>query len=126
MNVFLQVNTSGEEQKHGVAPQDVPALALQIVRECSNLHFRGLMTIGSAASAGDENADFERLAECRVQVARALSVPPASLDLSMGMSQDYEQAVLPLCRHCPLIHVDQAGIHQCSGRQCHIRTPDLQ
>jgi uncharacterized pyridoxal phosphate-containing UPF0001 family protein len=46
LNVFIQVNTSAEEVKGGVAAADVEALARHIVAECPNLHLQGLMTIG--------------------------------------------------------------------------------
>ena len=42
----LQVNTSGEESKFGVQPEEAPGLAQHIQQQCKNLRFRGLMTIG--------------------------------------------------------------------------------
>ena len=44
--VFVQVNTSGEESKHGVEPADCLALAQHIHQQCKHLRFAGLMTIG--------------------------------------------------------------------------------
>lgn len=45
LRVFVQVNTSGEESKSGVEPEEVVAL-VQHVLSCRNLRFVGLMTIG--------------------------------------------------------------------------------
>ena len=48
----------------------------------------GLMTIGAA---GDLTA-FDRLRELRREVAEGLAVPEEALELSMGMSKDYQEA----------------------------------
>merc|ERR1711916_392491 len=55
LKVFIQVNTSGEESKFGVEPKDTVEL-VRFVRECSNLKFAGLMTIGKLN--GDAREDF--------------------------------------------------------------------
>jgi pyridoxal phosphate enzyme (YggS family) len=97
LRVKIQVNTSGEAQKAGVAPADAPALARHVVERCAHLRLTGFMTIGalarSADSGGAENEDFRELARTRDEVAAALGVPPAELELSMGMSADFEAAV---------------------------------
>lgn len=88
----MQVNTSGEESKYGVEPSDTVALARHIHEECPHLTLAGLMTIGQPDySSRPEN--FTRLSEIRAQVADALKVPADSLELSMGMSGDFEQAI---------------------------------
>jgi PLP dependent protein len=90
--VMIQVNTSGEETKHGVEPSGCVPLALHIASACPHLRLAGLMTIGMPDySSRPEN--FECLAACRREVAEALHTDPAALELSMGMSGDYEQAV---------------------------------
>ncbi|VDN25594.1 unnamed protein product [Cylicostephanus goldi] len=47
LNVFVQVNTSHEEQKGGLSLDDAPDLACYISDNCPNLRFSGFMTIGS-------------------------------------------------------------------------------
>ena len=91
--VFVQVNPSGEESKHGVEPSAAPSLALEIKRLCPNLKVAGLMTIGQPDySSRPEN--FTCLAKAREEVAAALGCSDANeLELSMGMSGDYEVAV---------------------------------
>lgn len=87
-----KVNTSGEESKFGVEPADCVALAQHIAASCKSLRLAGLMTIGMPDySSRPEN--FACLADCRQKVAAALGVPEASLELSMGMSGDFEQAI---------------------------------
>lgn len=98
MQVYIQVNTSDEEQKNGVSPTNLIPLVKYIKDECKNLDFVGLMTIGSlqeSTSEGDINKDFKCLVKCRQDVASSLGVPIDTIELSMGMSHDYQQAVPP-------------------------------
>jgi uncharacterized pyridoxal phosphate-containing UPF0001 family protein len=67
-------------------------LARLVSAECPRLLLRGLMTIGPLEPRPDSR-HFEQLAECRAAVARELRVEEASLELSMGMSGDYEEAI---------------------------------
>ncbi|KAG2444301.1 hypothetical protein HXX76_001058 [Chlamydomonas incerta] len=90
--VMVQVNTSGEESKYGVEPADCVALAKHIAQNCPKLRLAGLMTIGMPDySSRPEN--FTCLAACRDAVAAELGLAPDSLELSMGMSGDFEQAI---------------------------------
>lgn len=59
--MFIQVNTSGEEEKSGVEPEKAEELARHIVNECPSLRFYGVMTIGALATsqAHGENQDFK-------------------------------------------------------------------
>ena len=50
------------------------------------------MTIGRE-NAPPEQPDFACLIECRRSVAARLGVEPQSLELSMGMSADFEAAI---------------------------------
>ena len=91
--VFIQVNTSGEASKSGVEPGEEVALAQHIEGNCKALKVKGLMTIGMPDyTCRPEN--MECLKKCRQQVAAALQVPEDSLELSMGMSGDFEAAIL--------------------------------
>ena len=90
LKVFVQVNTSGEDTKSGMAPGDeCVALCEHITQNCPKLELRGLMTIGAP---GDLSC-FEVLKDCRSKVAEALGVEEDDLELSMGMSGDFEQAI---------------------------------
>lgn len=92
LNIMVQVNTSGEESKFGVNPGDVLSLCRHVHTECSNLQLAGLMTIGMPDyTSRPEN--FECLQECRAEVARELGIEADTLELSMGMSGDFEQAI---------------------------------
>lgn len=92
LSVAVQVNTSGEESKHGAEPADVVALAAHVARSCPHLRLAGLMTIGMPDySSRPEN--FECLEKCRDEVAAELGLNPGDLELSMGMSGDFEAAI---------------------------------
>lgn len=98
LRVMVQVNTSGEEAKSGVEPSDALALARHVVEKCPHLRFTGLMTIGAiarsrATTAETENEDFVCLKGVRDEVAEGLGWEREKVELSMGMSADFEGAV---------------------------------
>jgi pyridoxal phosphate enzyme (YggS family) len=92
LDVFVQVNTSGEDSKYGVNPPDVLKLCTHVVENCPRLKLKGLMTIGMPDyTSRPEN--FTTLVHCRDEVSEALRLPRDSLELSMGMSQDFVAAI---------------------------------
>ncbi|KIW20833.1 YggS family pyridoxal phosphate enzyme [Exophiala spinifera] len=100
LRVFIQVNTSGEDSKSGVPPrsEELSALAKHITHSCPHLRLQGLMTIGAiarskATTPETENEDFICLRESRDALAAELGVAPEDLELSMGMSEDFEGAI---------------------------------
>ena len=98
LGVHVQVNTSGEETKSGVHPDQAPELCRYIRDACPHLRLRGLMTIGAiarskATTAETENEDFVCLRDTRDRVARELGLDVHALELSIGMSEDFEGAV---------------------------------
>lgn len=90
--VLLEVNTSGEEAKGGVRPQDLDAL-VDAVSGVAGVRVAGLMTMAPrVARPEDARPCFRRLAGLLEGLGRRL--PDAGIrHLSMGMSQDYEIAV---------------------------------
>ncbi len=92
VDVLVQVNISGEPQKHGVAPEDAPELVARAV-ELPGLRVRGLMGIAPLVSDPEQARPFfRRLRELRDRIAATLSGHPLP-DLSMGMTDDFEVAV---------------------------------
>jgi len=89
LDVFVQVNTSGEESKSGVSFDGSVGLCKHIVEDCKRLNLKGVMTIGAP---GDVDC-LESLGKCRDLVAEALSLDPVVIELSMGMSGDFENAI---------------------------------
>jgi uncharacterized pyridoxal phosphate-containing UPF0001 family protein len=92
VDVLIEVNVAGEEQKYGVSPRDAPRLA-EIVVQTPALNLRGLMTMAPIVDDPESiRPIFARLRELSHELSKDL--PPASMrDLSMGMTQDFEVAV---------------------------------
>ena len=93
INCFVQVNTSGEESKHGLIPEAV----LEFVKgleKYPKIRVVGLMTM--APFLEDEatlRSCFRKLRELRDEI-RGLCLEYAPCEfLSMGMSNDYEIAI---------------------------------
>ena len=92
--VLLEVNISGDANKHGFDPSVVGAL-LERLPDWTHLHFAGLMGMASL-DGGREQAqrDFARLRELQT-VWQAQCPDGITLDeLSMGMSGDYDLAIV--------------------------------
>lgn len=94
LDVFLEVNVSGEEAKSGCRPQEAEELAFALA-QLPNLVVRGLMTVG--AHVDDEAQVRSGFAHLRRIREGILSQGEAGLDscrdLSMGMSGDYPLAI---------------------------------
>ncbi|XP_066246501.1 pyridoxal phosphate homeostasis protein [Euwallacea similis] len=95
LKIMVQVNTSGEKEKSGVNPSDVTEITNYVLKECHNLRFEGLMTIGEYGydySKGP-NPDFLSLIKCRDEVCKRLGLDWKEVELSMGMSNDFDKAI---------------------------------
>jgi PLP dependent protein len=91
MDILLQVNVSGEEQKSGCSPEDAAALLRQI-DDVPELRIQGLMTMAPLVDDPEETRPvFRALRELRdkLQDDTSISLPA----LSMGMSNDFEIAI---------------------------------
>jgi hypothetical protein len=87
--VLIEVSIAGEAQKSGVSPQGLGAL-IDAVERLPHLQLEGLMCMPPLAeSARAARPYFDALAELRERHGGALRLP----ELSMGMSQDFEEAV---------------------------------
>jgi pyridoxal phosphate enzyme (YggS family) len=102
LHIHIQINTSGESSKSGIAPgPDATSLAKHILTSCPNLKLTGLMTIGaiarSRASDSEENEDFKILVGERDRLEKELDGfgegEEGRLEVSMGMSDDFEAAI---------------------------------
>ena len=91
LDVYVQVNSSGEASKFGLEPADVPAF-LQALPAFSSLRVRGLMTLAA------HTEDRARIRECfrTMRDLRDAGLQAGTVGdgrLSMGMSGDFELAV---------------------------------
>ncbi|NXG41423.1 PLPHP protein, partial [Psilopogon haemacephalus] len=95
LKVMVQVNTSGEDSKHGLPPGDTTAAVEHVLTKCPSLEFVGLMTIGSIGHdlSKGPNPDFQMLLSLRQEVCEKLNLPLEKVELSMGMSTDFQHAI---------------------------------
>jgi PLP dependent protein len=85
LDVMLEVKLAEEEAKSGAAPEELPEL-IAAVRECANLRLRGLMTMPPWSEDAERSRPyFRRL--------RELAERHGLIELSMGMSNDFEVAI---------------------------------
>jgi hypothetical protein len=91
--IMIEVNTSGEETKYGVSPDNALSL-LERIRELPNLNITGLMTVGPLT--GDENrirGAFSTLRKLGEKAKEVIKPIDSIFHLSMGMTDDFEIAI---------------------------------
>jgi pyridoxal phosphate enzyme (YggS family) len=92
-NVLLEVNTSGESAKTGLAPDEIEPL-LAVAPNFPEIAIRGLMTM--AALEGGPTVAARNFATLRELRDRLKTNAPGCVqlnELSMGMSDDFEVAI---------------------------------
>jgi len=93
LECMVEVNISSEESKQGVSPSEAEALMEHILNNCSRLRIIGLM--GMAPLSDEEyeiRKSFALLRTLRYKIEESLRVKLP--ELSMGMSGDFEYAIL--------------------------------
>lgn len=91
LEVLIQVNTSGESSKFGVAPDEAVELVAAAARR-DRLRVRGLMTVGlQSPDPAAVRTSYRALREVRDRARDAVGLELPVL--SMGMSGDLESAV---------------------------------
>ncbi|GLX68276.1 YggS family pyridoxal phosphate-dependent enzyme [Paenibacillus glycanilyticus] len=90
---FIQVNVSGEQSKHGLEPEELPAF-LTKVKELSSLRIIGLMTMAPYETEAEETRPvFRALRDLKNEMNERSILPEPMTELSMGMSGDFEVAI---------------------------------
>ena len=93
LDVYVQVNTSGENSKYGVTTDGLPALLCDLAHHHS-LRVRGLMTLATLTSdTATVRSCFRLLRTLRDQARDQDPDLIGPGELSMGMSGDYEIAI---------------------------------
>jgi len=91
--VLLEVNISGDAEKHGFEPDNMRPLMGEL-EKFSNVKVRGLMCMAALAGGPDEaRRDFSALRNLRDGLAGDCPAGVEMTELSMGMSRDYELAI---------------------------------
>ena len=93
IDVLVEVNTSGEDSKYGLVPEETVE-TIEEIADLGGIRVRGLMTIGAFLSdPEDVRPCFRQLREIRDAVEEKV-IPGVSMDhLSMGMTNDFEVAI---------------------------------
>ena len=96
--VFLQVNVSADPRKKGFSESDLRRFVGTELGGLLHLRLQGLMTIPrNYANKEEVRADYARLRRLRDEIvqlrSRSVTGHPDRLELSMGMSDDFEIAV---------------------------------
>ncbi|MDR1555106.1 MAG: YggS family pyridoxal phosphate-dependent enzyme [Campylobacteraceae bacterium] len=89
LDILLQINSAKEDTKAGVIPQYALKTYEEILKSCSKLNLKGVMSIG--AHTDDTNLiqkSFETTREIYEKV-----IPFGAVYCSMGMSADFELAI---------------------------------
>lgn len=93
LDVFVQVNSSGEDSKFGLPPEEV----LDFVRQLpafSALRVRGLMTLALFSPDQDRvRLCFQRMRDVQEMLRQEAPDSLSFEELSMGMSGDFELAI---------------------------------
>lgn len=93
LDVFIQVNTSYEESKFGIAPEEAISF-IRSLQPYSSLNIKGLMTIGLLDVEPERmRPSLGLLRETRDIILDAGIDKIQNLQLSMGMTQDFEMAI---------------------------------
>lgn len=93
IEALIQVNTSFEESKFGVSPEDAVELVKQ-VSQFDRIKIKGLMTIGLFSDEIERVRKCFRLLKDIQQQIVGLEIPNVEMnELSMGMSGDLEAAI---------------------------------
>jgi pyridoxal phosphate enzyme (YggS family) len=93
IDVLLQVNIAGEEQKAGLPPDDMKAF-LDSAGQLSSLRIKGLMTIAPELDNQEKTRPiFRELYQMQQKFINQKRVNVELKCLSMGMSQDFEVAI---------------------------------
>ena len=88
-NVLLEVNISGDEEKHGFAPEELPDV-LASSQPLSNVNVTGLMGMAAFTRRGElARQDFRKLKTLFDNLRSTYQLS----QLSMGMSNDFEVAI---------------------------------
>ncbi len=95
LDLLVEVNLTADPCRSGALPADVPAL-VAAAAATPHVRLRGLMGMAARPDGDDADArrDFARLRGLRDELARSVADPAQLTELSMGMSGDFEAAIL--------------------------------
>ena len=99
-NIFLQVNTGGDPNKHGFSPEETLTAAKEIAK-MRGLSLIGIMTI-PPNNISKRNLQSIYIETRKIRDTVQTSIEKRCNNLSMGMSNDYEIAITEGATHIRL------------------------
>lgn len=93
IDIFLQMNTSQEEEKSGFETYTELVTAGESLIKAKNLRLKGLMTMGTIRTENFQAEALRCFQVLNVEKFKLESEFKIKLDTSMGMSQDYKLAL---------------------------------
>jgi len=93
VNIFIEVNTGGEESKFGVRPEEAEEI-ISYATGFKNIKVKGLMTVPPYSLKAEEVRPYFRKLKELGEKIKKLNIPGVAIDyLSMGMTDDFEVAI---------------------------------
>jgi PLP dependent protein len=93
ISILIEVNISGEGQKHGISPDDAEQVVVGVT-SFPNLIVKGLMGMASFEEYPEKTRpQFRKLRQLRDEIAERHTELKSFKELSMGMSNDFEVAI---------------------------------
>jgi pyridoxal phosphate enzyme (YggS family) len=93
ISTLLEVNASGESQKHGFGLEEIPKLLPQLSK-LEHVRVTGLMTMAALEEDAERcRPTFAKVRAIRDRLRGQLKLPHQLDQLSMGMSNDFEVAI---------------------------------
>lgn len=89
-DILIQVKLSDEETKFGLDQEEIFTIVDGIISTCKHVTFKGLMAIGKEG----DTAAFKELYLLRKSICEKFLLSEQDLDLSMGMSADFEEVCI--------------------------------
>jgi|SRR5690625_378572 len=93
LDVMIQVNTSNEKSKFGIAPEKALEFTKYVAQK-DRIHIKGLMTIGLFSAEKEKVVPcFRLLRDLKEKIEKENIEGVEMKELSMGMSHDFEWAI---------------------------------
>jgi pyridoxal phosphate enzyme (YggS family) len=93
VDILLQVNVAGEENKHGFTPEEVQSKVEEICK-LPRIKIKGLMTMAPFTENSEKARPIFRQLRMLAESIEKLQLPGVQMqELSMGMSNDFRVAV---------------------------------
>ena len=92
IDILVEVNSSGEEQKSGFTSKEELFEAVKLLKDLKFVHLRGIMTVGPLGDDREKNIKAFKYTKNIFDEIKSSYISDIDI-LSMGMSSDYKEAI---------------------------------